>query len=212
MNYIETLNISTLFGFIWLELQTFTNVRNVVCVSATSVSANTVLDILEHTAVCIKTTVMVLLGTGNYINSHGQDMESAATVINLFVRPNNEISDESFAETIVFQSVYRSGEEKPFSDLLQALPPVLHMNQTLFVCCVRPWWTSSGNHTLYIQPLNHFSSRCSSGLCCFRFRGQDQGSGTGSTKLWQTTSAECHMNMERSGVSLGPGRPTGTVR
>ena len=103
--------------------------RNVVCVSATSVSANTVLDILEHTAVCIKTTVMVLLGTGNYINSHGQDMESAATVINLFVRPNNEISDESFAETIVFQSVYRSGEEKHFFDLLQAVPPVLHMTE-----------------------------------------------------------------------------------
>lgn len=52
-------------------------------------------------------------------------------------------------------------------------------------------------HTV-LYPL---SSCYSWNLCCFKFRGQDQGSGSGCTKLWQTTSAECHMNMEHGGGS-----------
>lgn len=57
--------------------------------------------------------------------------------------------------------------------------------------------------------LRSLSSCVSCSLCCYKFKGQDQGSVSGCMKLWQATSAECHMNMEHeghTGTHQAPGR------
>lgn len=57
--------------------------------------------------------------------------------------------------------------------------------------------------------LHSLSSCYSLSPCCFKFRGRDQGSGSGCATPWQATSAECHMNMEHGGqigTHQAPGR------